>query len=118
MLARSPLIQSCAWTDTTPTRSVYFRDGIEVGNVYCLYGLWYAQFLPADTASPTTREDLYGGLGMKSRVAAKVIVEDAIASGQTASKRRKFRPTPIGRDADDEHRLTTWDVLKQTGTFR
>ncbi len=114
MLARNP-ITSCAWTDTTPTRSLYTRDGIEVGNVYCLYGLWYAQFLPADAKSPSTREDLYGGLGLPSRVAAKVIVEDAIASGQTASKRRKFRPAPIGRDADELERLTVYDVLRSTG---
>lgn len=114
MLARNPIL-SCAWTDISATKSTYLRDGIEIGNVYCLYGLWYAQFLPADAASPTTREDLYGGLGMKSRVAAKVIVEDAIASGQTASKRRKFRPAPIGRDADELERLTVYDVLRSTG---
>lgn len=114
MLARNPIL-SCAWTDTSPTKSVYTRDGIEVGNVYCLYGLWYAQFLPADAKSPTTREDLYGGLGLTSRVAAKVIVEDAIASGQTASKRRKFKPALIGRDPEDYERLTVYDVLRSTG---
>lgn len=114
MLARTPLL-SCAWTDTSPTKSTYLSDGIEVGNVYCLYGLWYAQFLPSDAKSPTTREDLHGGRGMTSRAEAKAVVEDAIASGQTASRRRKFRPSPIGRDPEDYERLGVYDVLRSTG---
>jgi len=114
MLARNPIIQAERWNDVSTTASEYTKDGAVVGNVYCYFGLWYAQFVPADAKSPTTREDLYGGLGLPSRIAAKVIVERAISSGQTASRRRKIKPQPIGRDPDDEHRLTVYDVLRQS----
>ena len=77
MLAINPLHTADAWTEITDGKSDLIRDGKAVGTVYRSYGRWYPQIVPADARSPTTRRNLDRD-GYDSRLAAQVVVQDAI----------------------------------------
>lgn len=118
MLAKNPLIQPDAWTDLANGRSDLIRDGKPIGGIYRLYGRWYAQIVPAGAHSPTTRRTLDKD-GFTSRLAAQVRVQDAVAALDADPKaldgllsgRRAVMPGGPGRDPNDEHRLTKFDLV-------
>lgn len=118
MLAKNPLIQPDAWTDLADGRADLVRDGKPIGSIHRLYGRWYAQIVPADAKSPTTRRMLDKD-GYLSRLAAQVRVQDAVAALDANPKaldallsgRRVVMPGGPGRRSYDEGHLFKSDLV-------